>query len=343
MALLFMDGFDHYGSTAAALDGAYLSFVGDAVITTDRQRTGTHSLKIKYSRYGTTNTVRRAIPGVAKTKLGIGMAIYFTIIPPTIGGMNICRFLTANGSLVGGLTFDSTGRLVFDGVSSSEAVLVAKAWQHLEFFVDVAEGTFEARVNGVVAMSLSGLSLSGGIAQIEIGQRTAGSPGGEDYTIYIDDLYCWDTTGDHNNDFLGDKKVFYVKADQDKSPQDWLPTGAATGAAAIGTDAPNDNTYITADAGNLPAVSKFSLSTLDPRIAGIAAVQTYTRMKKDDAGTANVRVSLESNSELADGEDRPITTKYTYWQDVFEKDPDTGASWTPQGLQNANLVLTRTA
>lgn len=356
MALLFMDGFDHYGTDIKELGSAGYNFGPFAStyisIANSIARTGLHGIRLQGNNTGDSALLRRPFNQGSRSKIGVAMALYLENLADTNYRYQLPSFRDTANNIIATVTLDTTGRLLVTGAAASTAgthvtdvpVIVPKAWQHLECFLDTTSGGFEARVDGVTVLTVTGMSLGNAnpVAQIMIGfdPRLGTS---SNWYFHIDDLYAWDTTGDYNNDFLGDKKVFYIKADQDKSPQDWLPTGAATGAAAIGTDAPNDATYITATPDSVPATSKFSLSTLDPRIAAIAAVQTYTRMKKDDAGAANVKVSLESNSQLDSGADRPITTKYTYWQDVFEKDPNTGAAWTPQGLQDANLVIERTA
>jgi hypothetical protein len=90
-------------------------------------------------------------------------------------------------------------------------------------------------------------------------------------------------------------------------------------------------------------LSEFGLPLAEEAVAGITAVQIYTRMVKTEAGIANVQVSLISGSEVSEGADRAITQEYTYWMDVHETDPDTGAPWTAEGLAAAQLRIERTA
>jgi hypothetical protein len=43
------------------------------------------------------------------------------------------------------------------------------------------------------------------------------------------------------------------------------------------------------------------------------------------------------------GSNRPITTAFTYYEDVFETDPNTGNAWTPASADAAQLKLNRTS
>lgn len=335
MAIVFMDGFDHYGKKADLGNGTYVYSSGASLKTSGSRTGGKH---IHLNGLG----IRYALPGQLRSKVGVGFGLYLSSI--STGRPIISLLSTDPNGVVAELAYSSDGRLhtsIRNTAGSSslrevhvtdEPVIVSEAWQHVEMYCDITNGDIEVRVDEVVVTSVSGTS-SVPIDDINIVELS---------WCDVDDFYVWDTRGNSNNDFIGDKKVFYIKPSNDVSPQDWEPTNAATGAEAIGTDAPDDNSYIEAEALNLPAISKFELDDLDPKIASITAVMTTVRQRKEDAGAADTQIGMESNNKLAKGEDRPITTEFTYWQDVFEKDPNTGAAWTPQGLQNARLVIKRT-
>jgi hypothetical protein len=73
-------------------------------------------------------------------------------------------------------------------------------------------------------------------------------------------------------------------------------------------------------------------------------------MRKTDAGAGNVQMGLVSSAvgsppapAVANGADRPITEVYTYWQDVIELDPATGAPWAASAVNDVKLRFERTA
>lgn len=336
MALLFMDGFDQYANPAQMLNGVWAS-IGSCKISTDFVRTGAKSL-----RSGILSNLRLTIPGSAKTAIGVGMACYFT---PLVS-CQLGRFLndTLNRKLTIGVQGD--GRIYLTDNANTELtteqVIFANAWQHVEMFFDIANQTAEVRVDEKTVMSLQSLNISTSGNQ-NIGTFAFGYTDSS-IDARFDDLFIWDTSGTTNNTFIGDKRVFMVGVTSDELPQDWDVEGEATGYAAIGTVTPNDATYIKTDPEAIGAKSSFGLTLPDPRITDITAIQTYTRQSKDDAGNANTQVSLDIAGQSATGKDRPITTANVWWTDVFETNPATGQAWTPTNInEDVKLTIKRTA
>jgi hypothetical protein len=52
---------------------------------------------------------------------------------------------------------------------------------------------------------------------------------------------------------------------------------------------------------------------------------------------------VKSGADEDDGADRPMTTAYALYNDVFETDPATGLPWTIPGANAMAVKLTRTA
>jgi hypothetical protein len=66
------------------------------------------------------------------------------------------------------------------------------------------------------------------------------------------------------------------------------------------------------------------------------------RSRKTDGGTGNIQLGVISGAATGLGVDRPITTAYTYWWDVFDSDPNIAAAWTKAAVNAMNLQLNRT-
>jgi hypothetical protein len=66
------------------------------------------------------------------------------------------------------------------------------------------------------------------------------------------------------------------------------------------------------------------------------------RSRKTDAGDGNIQVGAISGASTGLGADRPITTAYTYWWDIFDTDPATAAAWSRTSVNAMNLQLNRT-
>lgn len=343
--LLWMESFDIYGAagTAKMLDGFYAESSAAGPNVT-QVRTGTYSYKYN----GGGNAIMRRIFGADKSTVGFGFAIYLNTLPVSSTIVCLGEFRNNANTAVCGLWLTSTGQLQIRTGNSTGAiqgtsapVIVATAWQHIEIKTTFhsSTGAVEIRVNGQTVLNLSNKNTDtpagGNAAQVAIYTQSSACP-----DFYIDDMYAWDTSGDYNNDFIGDKKVYTLWPSADTSVADWVPDSGGVGYSRINEATPNDSSYITAAAAS--DVSDFAVDNLPSNIAAIVAVQTCTRMLKTDAGSSQVQVSLVSNGANVDGTDRTITTNATYYKDVFEEDPDTNSAWTKSAVDAMLLRATRT-
>jgi hypothetical protein len=365
MSLLWCDGFDHYGvGTAgrdAMLDGPYaeISTAGDMILPqADFPRTGARSLKMTAS---VSDPLIRRVFGGDKSVAGVGYAFVINQLPSIAATTALASFRD-NGNVQQvtiGLTTTGqiearTGAVNGTVIGTSAPVIVAGAYQHFECRVGIgtSAGTVEVRIDGVTVLDIAAVNTRGAgaaqTAQVAI-ITGADTPGGNGVgTMWVDDMFAWDDQGSAANDFLGDQQVHLLLPDQDTAQSDWTRNTGSTDYEQIAESTPDDDTtHIAASvAGD---ISEFGLDDLPANAASIAAVQVIGRLRKTDAGTANVQMSLVSDGESptapaeANGADRPVTQVYTYWQDVFHTDPATAAPWTPEALNDARLKIERTA
>ena len=354
MALLWCDGFDHYGtSTTKMLDGVWAEVGGAVSLSSVNPRTG--SLSIKQSG-GTPSTKLRRVFGGAKTTVGMGAAFYFSALPSGNDGTNLFQFcdtanneqltigLQSTGTVAAWRRRPSGGTLL--GTSASP-VVVASAYQHIEavvFFSDTV-GTVEVRVNGVTVLSLSGIDTVY-TANVEASQAyIGGNIPGESLNnpdMYIDDVFCYDNTSSYNHTFIGDRRVLTLFPNANTATADWTAVGTATGYECIDEASPNDDTdYITAATTGL--VSQFGLQNLPGGISVVNAVVMVERARKTEAGVANTQVSIVSGASTSNGADKPLTEVYTYRQDVFQTDPASAAPFTPAEVDALQFKVARTA
>ena len=361
MALLWMDGFDHYGTGSTGrgnmLNGVYAELGAVPVNgnpSTAFPRTGTHSFT---GDFGTDKSaLRRVILKGAISTIGMGGAFYFTNLPVNNDNAVLMDLRSVANVVLFRLILQSTGVLkvqqVGGGAWSYETplpIVVTEAFQHIEMktTLDAVNGAVEVRWNGVTVINQSGLNL-GSVAcgQVNVLSRIISglSPS---LTAYLDDYFAWDDSGTMNNDFLGDRRVRTLYPNANTAVADWTVTGAASGYEAIDETAPDfETTYISATPPTgdplVPVVSEFELQDPPVDIGAIAAVQTYIMQRKTEAGDCNTQSSLISGVDVSAGTDRPITEEYTYWMDVFELDPATGTPWTEASLTAAKLRIART-
>lgn len=360
MSLKWMDGFDHYSATtgedqpSAMFDGVYLTGGGYAIRKTGLDgipaRTGNYCLRV-----ASNGSLRRAVGGNYRI-VGKGAGVYLPGLPG--GESTIFSFRDADAEDQVNINIDTTGALVIRGGfgallhANSSPDLVSGAYQHVEARVDcdASNGAVEVRVNGVTKINLVGVNTrahtgaTGGTGRISQTWLCGN-------TCVFDDAFVWAIdgfTGETVTDFVGDKRVFMTNPNADTAVADLIPNSTAIGFDAIDDQAP-DNAGSYLEATNPPAGSpgdvrsEFEMTDLPNNIGAITAVQTYTRMQKSEAGTCNMRASLISNSQASDGADNPLTTAWTYYQDVHALNPDTGAPWTKAEVDAMLLRIARTA
>jgi len=363
MAIIFAEGFDHYGDTpnggrTAMLAGEWAQFnvsnPNVVELVTTQKRTGTHSMRIGYSTgTGSPNCQARRVVGAARTIIGMGLGVFFTTLP-IINRRHGFEFRNASNGRIVMFTVQSDGAIgVYTAAGLEPALLIATdpvitaaAFNHIEVkvVIDNVVGEIEIRVNGIVVLHETDLNLgTSGCTQIVYGTPTGVDiiPSDQDLNWYIDDIVTWDDAGTENVDFVGPMRVETIWPVADTIQADWLKVGAADGYDCINEVPPDgDTTYLVTE--NAGDISEFELGTLPPETVEIAGVYIPTMARIEDAGVGNIKTSLVSGADVSDGADVPLTTVYTYWGSVHEKDPATDAKWTKSGLEAALLRVEKT-
>jgi hypothetical protein len=347
MAIEWMDNFSLYGTgtgvgnaaVARMRDGLYAETgIGVGIINdTDPSASGT-VLELN----GASARVRRVLSGTQDT---VGMA--FRLWIPTLPTTDLIRplFTWRDGSNNPIITavITTTGVIqVYRGTTlgtllgaTPAPVIVTNAWQHLEMKIihSSTVGEVEIRVEGVQKLSLTAVNTSDTDSQ-QIRLDSSGT------LFNIKDFVVWNGNGTYNTNFIGSVTVVSMLTSSDVA-LNWTPNFGSDGFSILDNSPPNDSRYISAG-DPPPSPYQANLTNLPSDIVSVRALQTVVRARKSDGGDGNLQVSLESNAVLANGADRPITSAFTYWQDVFEEDPDTVAPWTPAAADAAILQLNRT-
>lgn len=353
MALLWMDGFDHYGSDAAALVGAYLNATPSNVIfSSGTARTGTYALS--HTTGNSDGVVNRSLGG-AKTVFGIGLGVHLAALPPDYrpllqfrdaGNTAQCTlWIAADGGIRLTRGSTATSNVLAD---SASPVIGADNYAHLEMKITMSQtvGQFELRANEVVAINTaanldtcSSANVESSIVRLIL--RPVNNPSSGVAILSVDDFFAWDTSGSDTTDFVGDRRVVTLLPSANAATQEWSVTGAANAYTAI-QSADDDASYISAS-DSTPVTSDFDISNPDASVGAITAVQTCVLARKIEAGAATVQSSLLSGGDVTAGTAHSVGDTYAYYHDVFPTDPDTGAPWNNSGLTAAQIRLRRTA
>lgn len=356
------DTFNRYGTnTAFMLDGLYAAFDtggGTPTLVADPDTTATGNVfKVPSSSGFFTQASGARMPylSTAATK-GAAVRLYMSQLPYGDDRSPVLSFRDVSNNTLVCLRVLSTGALqVWKGADSGTRgsgtllgtstlpAVTAHAWAHIEMKVksDAATGTVEVRVNGrvVAGLNLTGQNTGGAtIAQLFFGANNYANATDAD-SYYWKDLVMWDITGTENNDFLGTILVLDSDPNGDSSFT-WTASTGTNGWSILDNNPPlDDAAYISAAT---PLLSRFNLTDLPADVTSVRGGILVARARKIDGGDGNLQMGIVSGASVGLGTDRPITTAYTYWRDVFEVDPATGTAFTPSGFNAALFQLART-
>lgn len=340
-----------YGTNASLmLNGLYANASGDQSIIEDPDPNVTGNV-VQIFRGGANgrNTPMRFVLPSGQATAGIGVRLWLPSLPTNSAHPHPLRFMDNTNTEIASLGVETTGALTVNyaggSFTSNALAVVANAWQHVEMkiFVSATVGTIEVRVEGIPVINLTGLNTGTAlVAQVGHATQNNGSTLQQPDRYYLKDIIYWDGAGSVNNNFFGSVAVYELIPDGDVIFPWAASNGGATGYNLIDESPPNDNTDYIYALNPPPAACKFTLTDLPIDVTSVRALYTVVRSLKTDGGDGNLQVGLVSGASTGLGSDRPVTTAYTYWADMFELDPATSTAWTRISANAAQLQLNRT-
>jgi hypothetical protein len=348
--ITWMDNFENYGTnTGNLLNGIYADHSYLALTVDPDVNAGGRRVIRVTSAANQDAGIRKVVPTHAT--YGIACRVWMDSLPgATNYGPRPAWFRDANNKSHMYWQVSPSGEImVYNGqnvlIHTSVPCMVANAWQHVETkcVIHASAGTFEVRVDGVPRVALTGIQTSFGdfatVTNVMLVNR--GNNTGTHITVYYKDFITWDGSGDTNTNFVGSCTVVSLTPNADVS-LNWTPNTGTTGFDKVNQTSPDDDTTYISAFDPAPAPAVLELSNLPIDVTSVKSLMTLIRSKKTDGGDAKLRVGLVSGGSTGEGEDRPITPSYTYWTDLFPKDPATNAPWTPVAVDAARLKLNRT-
>ena len=196
--LLWMDGFDKYGSGSGGatkmLDGIYGAITGWTPKNT-QVRTGLFAFGD--SNPGQNQSFNRIFGG-AKSIVGVGYALWISNLPNDATDHWFARYQNSLGADICTICLDAVGQFVVRTGSNSGTIratssiaINTSAWNHVEIKTrfHATLGSCEIRVNGVTVLNATNINTDaagGGVAdRINIGHQI-----GDIGSTYIDDFFA---------------------------------------------------------------------------------------------------------------------------------------------------------
>jgi hypothetical protein len=358
LATQWMDDFTSYGTTGAAADARLLNGIYAenvrASLAADPDPTAGGVMVMSKIAGGLGGALRKVL-SAPRVTTGVA-ARYWLSALPNASGVDSSPWLAVFGDTnnlnnviivpdpsgnIRAIRTDNAGALTTLATTSTPC-LTANAWKHIEIkcTIDIAAGYVEVRVEGITVLTFTGRTLGTTSGALSSTQNVSLYSAQSGPTMFVKDFIIWNTTGGVNNDFMGSCQVVKIIPQSDDS-LGWTASTGTTGFNLINDATPDDDTgYITAPF-PLPSPSQFNMTDLPVNVSTVRGVMVLHRSRKTDGGDGNIQVSVVSGANVGTGSDRPITTAYTYWYDVFDKDPS-GSSWSRTLVNALKLKLNRT-
>lgn len=332
MALLFMDGFDHYGINDFLRKWSGYSGSTMSISTTLGRRGGgclvgpSSAYKNFEALYGTLivgfavrhSTFSSSAVDYSLMYLGSGASQYVKTLTSTAGEIYV---INDSGAVIGRTRPNVLSALTF-------------AYVEIKVVAGVSTGAVEIRVNGKVELSITNVrTSSNSFASFGFGASLVGII--NDGAMRLDDLYVVDTSGGVNNDFLGDCRVDAYMPTSEGSLQQWTPVPAGVHYTTVDENPNNDSDYVeTATSGNVELFGYTDLANVPLAIFG---VQLNTAIRKTDAGARNFNGAAKVGGTTYFGPNIPINDSVIYRPTIWDKNPATSAAWTRTEIDNAEF------
>lgn len=346
MALLFIDGFDHYDPQQledfgqpwlARGKAAYLS--PDATRIQGR-RPSSYGLRLPA---GPGSGYVKNI-AAANTSLIVGAALRLPPFQNTGQEPVLLGVRDTTGNVAHLVKLGEDGRVKLyrrqsgydTPLSTSIVTAPARGWHYVELKVvqGTSNGTLDVRVNGILAIQLTAQNTTQGGGQL-VTAFVGAVPGQPcPVTIDVDDFYIADTSGTINDTFLGDVRVDALSAQANGGLTQWTVDGAESawqavsdGNEASGIRAMTAGLRQSFDIQSLPAMSS-------PAIYG---VQVTMLARKTDAGLGKVKGLVVSGAATTTSSDIILQEQLAWHTALFERNPNGNVPWTEAAFNAAEF------
>lgn len=334
MALLWIDGFDQYGTT---LDATALGLAQKYPIATVSAnpliKAGRLFGNSISNSNATTNTFLMT-PNLGNMQtVIIGGAFYFD----NLFSDRLFSIYEADGATEGfNLRLTSGGLLQAERTNTlldqTGAIISPDTWYYIEVKVRIGNagtGNYEVRVNGVNVLSDADADTQAGATdsanRVEFRIRISNN-------CRIDDVYICDGTGTVNNDFLGDSRVETIFPSAEGSEIDFTPSTGTDNSALVDDDGyDGDSTYVESAVATDKDLYTFDDLTAPNVIHGI---QFSVVARKTDVTDFDIELLLDGNVDTASTVN---STNYSTFSHVYEENPDTMAPWVDTEINAAEF------
>jgi hypothetical protein len=351
MALVFLDGFDHYAT--AQLQAKWPS--GGNVISTNiyyiaqgaGREAGGGALHITNSG-GSWNPPWIAIP--AQATYTFGLALSWSAIA---GGQIAILCSSGTTQLLVGL--NSSG-YVFATVkagtyTATTPVLAQNTWYYVEgqIVVSATAGSVTVRVNGNTVISETSIDTdsagSGTCNQFGLAADYLPNPNSTGVQGYYDDLYLFDGAGSANTTFpsaIPTVQCLWPNAPGTNAQWTGLPYASGNNFANVNDETP-DGDFTVNQSGTVGNLDTFKHDELRPPSGTVFAIQHCITARTSTATSHSVAAAEYTGGTAYVDTGQTLPTGYTCATFPHDTDPATGAAYTVADVNAAEFGYELTA
>jgi hypothetical protein len=351
MSLVWIDGFDQYGTVDGATANVPMKsagYIGDNILSdvgtlSTNTRTGVGMSKVCSYVQGF------YLPIANLDKLITGFAI-------NIGSMNYKPFFelgyndflggqwttfqlnsNANGALTALFT-DKNGNIKGHW-NSAQATLFENVWHYIELLYSPSSsggGQIIVRVDGLAVLAVAGVATCSTDFPNSINIVQFPSFGANASIVSYDDWYLLHNDSVGLSTFLGDVVVHAIYPANDAGPNQMGQFGGSLGHFTTVNDltAADDSAYVYSNTAGQQEF--YGLSELPNDILSVLGVQIACRARKDSAGVSFFEIGAQLGSNQSFSQSYATTTQYVTRFMVLEQKPG-GGNWTISDTQNLQI------
>jgi hypothetical protein len=310
MSILWLDGFDYYGSSCTPAVRYAIGAGGSGQFATGRL--GGKAIQGGFTALHFIDTARSTVSS--------GFAYKCTSFPGT--NRAIYEWCDSGGSAVCTLAVNNLGQLLlYRGgtggtlLGTSTSAIPSSAWQYIEveFTRHASAGACNVYVNSRQILALTGVNT--GAADIVLMGFAA-----LNVADFVDDYYV--VSGATK---LGEQRVVTIRPSADTAQKDFTPDSGTDNYARVNESPVNgDTSYVTANTGD--SEDLYTMDDLGVTPSSIAAVQAVVIARKDDAADRGIQTIIHGSTDTG-GIVQGLSTSYEAVVDLYEENPETSAAW----------------
>lgn len=342
MALLFIDGFDHYSNIREKWVVGSPSEVPDFVAG----RFGGQALRKQFQ--NASGSISHDFGAQSEVIFGLAFQA------PGLQSRGMFRFLDSGSNSRCEVSLTTAGAVSvtaggFINNSPDGVITTGTTWHYIECrYIAKASaglgGVAEVRVDGVVVCAIDGalfpttLGATDDIQQFEFSDSGTNSP-----RYLYDDLYIINGESAFNNAYLGDVRITVLYPESDGLDSDFTPSSGGDNFADVNETTLNGDTdYV--ESGTLMASEDYVNQDIGSDPGSIYGVQVSNGTRRTDAGSIRFKNEMRVASTKYSDDVEHVSNSGTYFIETYvrDTDPSDDAVWTESKVNAVGSGLTLT-